>query len=314
MATHPTPSHRPPQRGVLFPVLLIAAGALVLAMNFGLVRADVWLDLVTLWPVLLIGAGLSIMLGGSRVGALLAAGVTLALLAGGALWLQTNRTASSPAQSEAISESAAGLRSAHVTLAPGAAAVHVKALAADSTDLIAGTASAGRGGTLVPNFDRDGATARFELREEGPVLLGFGNVRGRTWDLGLARDVPLALEIDAGVGQVIVDLTDIALTSLDLNLGVGEVIATLPDAGRMDVDVDGGVGSFTLRLPAGLAARIKADAGIGAVDLADGLDKVDDDTWETDGYDDADDRATISIDGGIGAIEVAWVGGAAGGR
>lgn len=314
MAPHPAPGNASRRRGVLFPVLLIAAGALVLAMNFGLVRADIWLDLLTLWPVLLIGAGLSIMLGGSRGGALLASGVTLALLAGGAIWLQSNRTGSSPALTEQIRESAAGLRSADVTLAPGAAAVHIEALPAGSTDLIAGTASAGRGGTLQPTFDRDGATARFELREQGPVLLGFGNVRGRSWDLAVARDVPLSLAIDAGVGQVVLDLTDVALTDLDLNLGVGQVIATLPAAGKMNVDVDGGVGSFTLRLPAGLAARIKADAGIGAVDLPSGLDKVDDNQWETEDYDGADDRAVISIDGGIGSIDVEWIGGAASGR
>ncbi|MFN8422533.1 MAG: DUF5668 domain-containing protein [Anaerolineae bacterium] len=85
----PAPSRR------AVPALLIAAGGLLLAMNFGLVRPDIWVDIMTLWPVLLIGLGLSIMFGGSRAGEFAAAAATLAMLAIGALWLRRQSTSTS---------------------------------------------------------------------------------------------------------------------------------------------------------------------------------------------------------------------------
>ncbi len=300
MAANPAPR----RGGVFFPILLIAAGLLALAMNFGWVDASLWVDLLALWPVLLIGLGLSIMLGGSRVGAALAAIVTLALLAGGVAWLQQRapETAFAP---EAIDAPAAGVRSATIRLAPGAADVRVGALAGGSPSLIAGTAGAGRGRPLDPSFDVADGKGRFELVEP-PSTSSFGlaDLRGRRWDLDVARGVPLRLEVNAGVGRLDLDLVDVTLTALDLDLGVGEVVATLPGKGRYAVDVDGGVGAITLRLPEGLAARIDADAGLGAVDVPSGFRKVDDHVWETDGYSDADDRVTIDVDGGVGAVDI----------
>jgi len=298
MTTGPAPR----RSGVFFPILLIAIGLLVLAMNFGLVDSSIWVDLLALWPVLLIGLGLSIMLGGSRVGAVAAAAVTLALLAGGVVWLQ-GRTSGSAGTPQAIDAPVAGLRSATVRLAPGAADVRVGALPAGSPSLVAGTAG-GMRRPLEPIFDAGGGKGRFELADAPSTSFGFGDLRGRRWVLDVARAVPLAIEVNAGVGRVELDLTDVTLTTLDLDLGVGEVVATLPAKGRMDVDVDGGVGAITLRLPRGLAARIDADAGIGAVDVPDGFAKVDDHVWESEGYDDADDRVTIDVDGGVGAVDI----------
>lgn len=294
----------PRRRGVLFPVLLIAAGGLLLAMNFGLVRPDIWVDIMTLWPVLLIGLGLSIMLGGSRAGAFAAAAATLAMLAIGALWLQRQSTSTSSRAPAAVDAPVSGLRDADILLAPGAAEVKLHALPGGDPSLIRGTASSGRGRAPEPSFEVTGTTGRFELSEPSPTMLGFGDVRGRVWDLGIARGLPLALTVNGGVGRYTLDLTDVTLTALDLDIGVSDVVATLPASGRIAVTVDGGVGSLTLRLPAGLAARVDADSGIGAVHVPDGFDKVGDGVWETPDFKGASDRADIALDVGVGAVTV----------
>lgn len=292
----------PRSRGVLFPVLLIAAGALLLAMNFGFVRSDIWVDLVTLWPVLLIGLGLSVILGGSRLGAFAAAAVTLALLAGGTMWLQRQTGAVSRAP-VAIDAPVAGLRDAAIVLAPGAAEVTLRALPSGDRRLIQGTASSGRGRPPEPSFKVNGTTGRFELTEPSPTMVGFGDIRGRIWDLAVARGVPLAVTVNGGVGRYTLDLAEVTLTSLDLDIGVGNAEAMLPANGRFAVKVNGGVGSVTLHLPPGLAARVEADSGIGAVHVT-GIDKVGDGAWKSPDFDAATDRADITLDVGVGAVTV----------
>lgn len=293
----------PRRRGVLFPVLLIAAGALVLAMNFGLVRPDIWVDLVTLWPVLLIGLGLSVLMGGSRAGAFAAAAVTLVLFAGGTLWLQRWSQGRGPTAPIVVSAPVEGLRAAEVVLAPGAAELKLGVLPNGDANLIHGTASSGRGRAPEPSFKVTGTTGRFELNEPAPTMLGFGDIRGRIWDLAVARDVPLAVTVDGGVGRYTLDLSEAMLTSLDLHVGVGNVEAMLPASGRIAVKVDGGVGSLTLHLPPGLAARVNADSGVGAVHIT-GIDKVGGGVWETPDFDAATDRADITLDVGVGEITV----------
>ncbi|MEO8084172.1 MAG: DUF5668 domain-containing protein [Ardenticatenales bacterium] len=296
-------SPAPRRRGVLFPVLLIAAGALVLATNFGVVRPDIWVDLLSLWPVLLIGLGLSIMLGGTRLGAFAAAVVTLALLAGGTLWLQRWSQGHGSTAPILISAPVRGLSTAAIVLAPGVAEVKLAALSSGDPNLIYGMASSGRGRAAQPSFKVTDTSGRFELTEPSPTMLGFGDIRGRIWDLAVARGVPLAVTVDGGVGRYTLDLTDVTLTSLDLDIGVGNADATLPASGRIAVKVDGGVGSLTLHLPRGLAARVAADVGVGAVHVT-GIDKVGDGAWETPDFDAATDRADITLDVGVGAITV----------
>ena len=72
---------------IVWPVLLIAAGVIVLLSNLGMLEVNYW-ELWRLWPVLLILIGLEVLLGGrSFVGNLLVLILALVLVGGVVLLL-----------------------------------------------------------------------------------------------------------------------------------------------------------------------------------------------------------------------------------
>jgi hypothetical protein len=74
-------------RGVVWPVLLIGAGLILLLNNMGYLSWDIWGVLWRLWPVLLIAAGLEILIGRrSFLGSVAVALLLLAALFGIIMW------------------------------------------------------------------------------------------------------------------------------------------------------------------------------------------------------------------------------------
>ena len=125
-----------------------------------------------------------------------------------------------------------------------------------------------------------------------------------TWTLALAENVPLSLSLDMGVGQADLKLADIALTDLNVDHGVGALVIDLTGdrTDDLDVDIDGGVGEAILRVPEGVGVRVDGDMGIGSF-RARGLTKRDG-VFVNDAYGSTDATIDIRIDAGIGSIEI----------
>jgi hypothetical protein len=153
------------------------------------------------------------------------------------------------------------------------------------------------------------------------------------WDVMLSPAVPLVMDIDGGVGPSELDLSGLQLKRLKADTGVGELTLTLPaqdtmyeasidgGVGRTRIyipdgtvamlDVDGGVGAVEITIPPGAAVQLKADGGLGSVSVPASMQvkgKAKDfgmsGTWQTDGYDLAEDRIIIHYDGGVGQLTI----------
>lgn len=322
------------RRGVVFPLLLIVVGAVWLLQSIGVLSPDSWWQLTRLWPVILIAIGLQIVFGASRAGRVMVVAVTLGLVVGGLFMLNGGMFAGGDADggagagadtgadsrgdedgggdsresAEAIDVPLDGAESGEIRLGPGIARLDVRAGQAGDA-LVAGNISHPRRydpPTLRVDTDADEhMTVRIE--EHGSRSFSFwpfgfeGDFR---WDLQLSPDVPIALDVDAGVGEIKLDLRGLMLSGLDLDVGVGSVTVHLPDSGNYEVDIDGGVGSIVLIIPEGVEASVDADIGIGGVSVPDGFSAFGDERWETDGFDEASERVDIRIDGGVGNITV----------
>ncbi|MDX1992178.1 MAG: LiaF-related protein [bacterium] len=137
------------------------------------------------------------------------------------------------------------------------------------------------------------------------------------WTVSLTPDLPLSLDIEGGVADMTLDLSTLELQDVRLETGVGNTTVTLPapaeGIGSYEVRLNGGVGDANITLPEGVEVRIEADRGVGDVNVPSGLERISgSDTagpdtrgvWETAGYDDAEVRITIIVDGGVGDLTV----------
>jgi len=255
-----------PERGrrvsLVGPVILIGLGVIFLLNSLGVLAWGVWEVIFRLWPVLLIAAGLEIILSRLSVwGSLLALVLTVAVLAG-ALWLLApDLAAERMAAGEDVRQALGDASRAEVIIEPGVGSLHIEALP-ESANLIEGVVGVGRGQRVKRHFAVAGKIATFTLQTEGMTLGPFiGRDNQWSWNLGLAPEVPLGLEVGLGVGLADVDLTGLTVDNLEVSVGIGQTTVTLPDEGRFYGKIEGAIGETVVVIPAGLAARIRVDTG-----------------------------------------------------
>jgi hypothetical protein len=286
------------------PVILIGLGVVWLLNNMGLLAWSAWEVIFRLWPILLIAAGLEIILNRFSVwGSLLALVLTVAILAG-ALWLLRPDTGTGQVVGgEEISQALGEASRAEVVIEPGIGSLHLESLP-ESANLVEGVVRAGRGQEVTRHFAVAGQTATFTLRSEGATIGPFfwGDDQ-RSWELGLAPEVPLELKVDLGAGRADLDLTGLTVDDLEVSMGIGQAIVTLPDEGRFQAKIKGAIGETVVIIPAGMAARIRVDTGLAVSDLPDGYQQRDD-VYTSPGYASADDRVDLEVDQAIGKITI----------
>jgi hypothetical protein len=169
-----------------------------------------------------------------------------------------------------------------------------------------GTLLSGRfGGGLDYRTSRDGATLDARLKMEAGEFPWFGWWGGSlNWDFVLNGDVPIALQVEGGAGEAILDLADTRVTDLTYDAGVGTVRITLP-ARAGTTRIEGGVGTLALRIPEGVAARIKVETGIGAITVGKGrFPSIGEGTYQSPDYETAENKADIDIAGGVGTVTI----------
>lgn len=312
-------NHRPRRRrtpSLFWPLILIGAGVIFLMVNFGYLQAEsVWAVLWRFWPVLLILVGIDVLFGsrsviGAIISAILGIGVIAAVIA--LIWYAPNidalksLTTGVELRSERVSAPVDDITEARLVVEVGRADFTLDELM-ESASLI--EADVTHSGTLDFDVQRrgDSATVRMDINRPNPA--SWFSAKRESWDVGLSGDVLYEITIDAGSGAYEMDFGDLNLSELNLDLGSGRSSMTLPASGDLDCTIDSGSGDVDMVLPEGMEARIRLDSGSGEF-RPDGRFKLTrgregrDSTWETDGYNTATDRISMTIDAGSGDITI----------
>ncbi len=266
-----------------WPVLLIGIGVVALLVNTGRLPGDNLWGLLSLWPLLLVLAGLDLIFA-RRLPAL--GGLMGLALVAVVVWLMlTGRVPASPAEAltigglhintsprqvvrDAYSEPLGGAERAVIELSLQQFDTEIDGLQRDSANLF--EASVDHVGEV--RFDvSGGATRSIALSASGPSLSIGTAASGRRWQVGLAQGVPLELSISMGSGDLAMDLGTTTLEKLSLRGGSGDVDAVLP-AGVDDLSYQGGSGQVTLDAAPRTQGAFGLSMGSGDVQLRVGAD------------------------------------------
>jgi hypothetical protein len=328
-------NEKPRDRSLFGPIVLIGAGVIWLLVNYNVIQGFEWWQLLRLWPLFLIAAGLELLLGRNRplVSALiglLTVGAAVALLY---FAPQLGLGQNADVQHERFTETLEGAELAEINLDLSSYPTAVQALEG-STELV--DAELDYTGEIV--FETSGTSNRtVNLRHAGSFSGPWDWFEGidARWHIGLSPAVPLALNVDVGSGTVDLTLTGLQLTSLGIDGGSGALQLALPTADsdsayRVDLkggsgangvtvagethatlEYNGGSGSLTVDVPDGLGVKVEVlDSGSGAVRLPGGWETVrdgDDDegVWQTAGFAAASHQFVLVLnDVGSGSITV----------
>jgi hypothetical protein len=127
----------------------------------------------------------------------------------------------------------------------------------------------------------------------------------RSWDIGIARSLPLELTLQGGASENDLDLTALRVTKLHIETGASSTRVRLPaEAGFTRVEVESGAASVVIHVPEGVAARIHTSGGLSSININTQRFPRVNGTYQSPDYDSAENRIEMNLEMGVGSIEV----------
>lgn len=299
--TEATPAEAAPRRslgGIIVPLLLIAIGVVLLLANLGYVPPISIRAIIQLWPLVLVLIGIEILLARRQPLAALALQL-LTIVLGVALVSAQPAGLFAPAGAVTSAESVPreGATSLDLTLNGGAGDFTV---AGDAASLVDVTAT---GGAILVRTERRDGRAEIGIDPEHEHF-PFGGT-GTDIDVRVAGDVPLTLHVEAGAGDLRIDLRGLRVREAEVEAGAGDIVVVLPEPqGDVPVRVNVGAAEVVIEVPAGVEARVTVSGGAVSLDSDNARLPASGGVAQTAGYASATDRVTVTVDAGAASIRI----------
>jgi hypothetical protein len=301
---------------------VVTVGLILLGNTLGVLPWSVWWTILALWPLLIVSLGVDIL--GRAVGStalrVLASVVVIAGLVYGAL-VGTGQ-APAPAfatgaagQAFSFSEPGAGISHGTARIGAGLATVRLRRgkdiTARGVTPFGQPSFAVTRSGTAVDvRIDSSNGRGTFVVPGNGRSFLGV-TLPFNPWE---------RVQVDAGVSQVAIDLTQLDIRDLEVNTGVSNTDITFavpPPVPTMDTSsrpprtatISGGLSSYVLRVPRELGVELHVDNGLGSVNVPSGWTRVGESSlfsgvWRSEGYDSSASKLQLTVKAGLSSVDV----------
>ncbi len=292
------------RRGLSWPLLLITIGLVFLLVNFGFIPGVTAFSLLSLWPLLLILAGVDIAVG--RRWPLAALGIDVAVIALGLVliasqppFLGSQFFTGGESGERDVSVARQSATSLSLDINGGAGRFRVSG---GSTMLV--EAHSGNQDLRVRRaaFDRDGQHADVRLDQTGSRRVGGATIDVET---RIASDIPTALEINGGAGEFIIDLSNVTISTAELNVGAASLTLTLPrPTAAVSIEVNAGASSIVIEVPDGVEARVTTTGALLSLRSSNGRVTASGNAAETSGYASATARVIVRVTAGASSITI----------
>ena len=295
------------RRSLSWPLILITIGLVFLLVNFGFIPGVTALSLLSLWPLLLILAGVDIAIGGRWP--LAAIGIDVAVIALGLALLVSQPTLLSGTPFFIVNGGAPGERDLSV------ARQNATSLSLDVNGG-AGRFRVSGGSTLLveahsanddlrlrrADFENGGQRADVRIDQTGTRRVGSGTI---DVEARVASDIPTELTINGGAGEFLIDLSSVTVTSAELNVGAATLTLTLPKpSGRAGIEVNAGASSIVIVVPEGVEARVTTTGALVSLQSSNPRVAASGNSAETSGYGSASARVTVKVTAGASSITI----------
>ena len=259
----------------LFGLLLIGIGALYFLSNTGILRFS-W---NAIWPLVLVGVGLVVLLQAVRPAPPVAP-VTPPGLA--------SRPGGPADGGSAVRIPREGTTQLELDLGVGAGTFRAEG---GATELVEVRSTRN---DIVARFDREGQRTRVRLRQDTNWLPWMFR-GGADWDVKLPDDIPIALNVNAGAGTLVLDLSRLRIVDGRVSIGAAQARIVVPrPTGELTLRVHAGASSVTIEVPTGVEARIRGEGGLLKIEGR----------AETAGFAASRDRVAVTVTGGASSVRV----------
>jgi hypothetical protein len=291
---------------LVWPVILITAGALWLLSASGTIEVD-WWRLLRLWPVLLILWGIEVLLGGrSFLANLLVAILALAVAGGVAFYVVSGPSfqLGEGVGVDRFSEPLNGVDQAQLDLNMPAGSLVLESLG-DTGDLVSGELDLA--GRTRPKWMYRETNGRAEMNlayDDGNWFRGFVPGENETWTVRISPEAELSLTAELGAGQLELDLAGLDVRDLEAQTAVGQSLVTMPDQGRLEGTVRNVIGQLVIEIPRNMGAQIRINRALTTISVPARFREVEDGLYQTEGWASSDESVDLTLEVVIGQVTV----------
>ncbi|MCD6163018.1 MAG: hypothetical protein J7K40_11485 [candidate division Zixibacteria bacterium] len=297
-------------------VILLGIGLFFLAINFDYLGYSVWVELISLWPILLIAIGLEFIFSRTKyywLGLLspLLIAATFAFVAfseGGSCvdynW-PTKRSHRIEEFSYELSQDST-IKNLKLDIDFGLGELWISPVS-DKLFLGEFEYSYKKPKCSFKSYGGDGEIRINTLGRRNFNMFHRKNVSNDA-NIFIADNIPLDLDLDIGAANVDLDLSDLIIKKLILDTGAAKIDLKLGCRSEDDisVDIDAGASRITIGIPREMGLEIDSDAALSSTNFKKvGLEKYHG-KYRSDNYDSSDCRTSISIDSGVSSIRIQY--------
>lgn len=289
--------------GVFWGLLLVLIGVLILLNNLDLVEVD-FSNLWLLWPILIIGAGLSVLSLKGWLSAIVSFLLIIAMLILVGVTSVENSFISLPSgkQVETVMNDFSASSTERVDLNVKSGALEMDIASYRETE----TASAKLSSNimkLTQTSELKNGTRYITLSTLSDNNFRVGNPKN-VLSIDLTQRLPLSLTINSGASDIKGDLSEVMLDSLTLKTGASNIDLKLGSIQpKQDVTLESGASSIKLLIPSEAGVRVKTTRGLSSTEF-ESIDKVDDGLYESEGYNSSAKKIDISAKLGVSSFRI----------
>ncbi len=308
-------------RRVLDGLVIVAVGVVLLANTTGFLPWGVWWSIASLWPLLLVAAGIDIIGKGmdNEWLRILSSFVVIGGLAYGALVMTPSGfrmwgvgdaapRAREVRDFESTTPRDAAIERGSMSVKGGLGKMTVTS----GSDLVSVTGRSPFGQPTV-TVDKSGNEVEIDLRTpEGRGPLFDWSPADIRLDVALDTNVVWDVEVETGVSEAEVDLSALRVSRVELTAGVSDTKLRLGPFALEDrsvpVRIKTGVSSVVLQVPRGAPVQLTHRGGLSDVNVPAEFDRASSDdgrsVWRTAGFDEGEIGYVIEIDAGVSGVKV----------
>lgn len=295
---------------IVFSILEIGVGLAFQLSILGYITGLDWLQVVRLWPLILIAIALDILISRRRPWAILVAVLAGLLLLVGFTFAATRIASTENLVTIPFNQALQGATRANVTISPSVGKLVVTG-GADQASVVNAKLNLAQSENLAKSYRITNGTGSLDLESQGNIYvvypnLGPGNPNYQTWTCRLNSAIPVDLNLNLGLGEMSVNLTETHPDSLYAKLGIGQIQLTLPSSGSYSATINNGIGSTIVYIPKGTIIRVHLETGLAGSSLPKDFTRQGDTAYSP-GAENAARVIDLSVKQDIGSLEIRYL-------
>ena len=294
-------------KNLFWGVLLILLGVLYLLKKFDVIWFN-WRDIISLWPLMLVLWGISLLPIKAMLKLIASLATVLAMILlisfspvhwhTGWMWIGDfdNSRSTEHKQSESWIDSNQYAR-LELNAVAGSFVI------SGTTDKLIDFKHVGDSGTYYMNTSVEDNQHYVSIGPES-TRTKFRLYRAHEVDIKLNPALIWDIDIDAGAADIDLDLTPFIISDLSINGGATSLYVKLGDrSDNIDLHIETGVSSVLIKVPEEFACEVNSDSFLISKDLP-GFDKVSKSTYVSPNFSSAEKNITIQFESGISSLRV----------